>query len=129
MAVDCSFRSRTVPDIAGPCFDKGHVFPALYTCRRAPPRPYSPILAPIPNTPPPILHTQVWEYGSRPTFRGQENVLKEQPRTILLHDNWIKGLKSKKQQYCFYDRRRLSCNYSERPVSAMDWDVQEDGSD
>ena len=72
--------------------------------------------------------------GAVGTLWESENVLKEQPRTILLHNNWIKGLKSKiprmmQRHDWFYDRKRLMCNYSERLVSATDWDVQEDGSD
>ncbi len=65
---------------------------------------------------------QLWDIAS--------NISSTNPEVVILHNNWIRGLRSKirriiDQRLWWYDREGEMCDYSPNPVYELSWNVEE----
>eukprot|EP00055_Hartaetosiga_balthica_P011981 m.56418 g.56418 ORF g.56418 m.56418 type:complete len:724 (-) comp7798_c0_seq3:3104-5275(-) len=75
-----------------------------------------------------FLDRQLYPNGSVSGFWNSRNIIKEHPQLIILHNNWIKGLRGKIERAVskglwYYNRDKLICSYDLAPEFKFNWSV------
>eukprot|EP00053_Salpingoeca_punica_P009097 m.81418 g.81418 ORF g.81418 m.81418 type:complete len:764 (-) comp14876_c0_seq3:854-3145(-) len=77
-----------------------------------------------------FLDRTLFPNGAVGGYWDAEDVLAAQPNLVILHNNWIRGLRSKVKRAIdhklwFYSRDKEICDYSARPKFSLDWAIDE----
>ncbi|EDQ92757.1 uncharacterized protein MONBRDRAFT_4746 [Monosiga brevicollis MX1] len=73
-----------------------------------------------------FLDRQRFPAGAVGGFWGLADIAVEQPQLVLLHNNWVKGLRAKIRRFTEhkmwrYNRNQEICDYSDAPSYNFDW--------
>eukprot|EP00045_Choanoeca_perplexa_P012107 m.130774 g.130774 ORF g.130774 m.130774 type:complete len:716 (+) comp15888_c0_seq4:182-2329(+) len=77
-----------------------------------------------------FLDREVYANGAVGGYWDQSNLGKTQPQLVLLHNNWIKGLRAKIERFFLhkmwvYDRAQEVCFYGPTPEFVFDWSLDD----
>lgn len=77
-----------------------------------------------------FLDREFYPNGHVNSYWEAYNITKAHPQLIVLHNNWIKGLRAKIERLVdhklwFFDRQKEICDYSPSPLFVFDWSVDD----
>eukprot|EP00049_Salpingoeca_infusionum_P015209 m.292234 g.292234 ORF g.292234 m.292234 type:complete len:734 (-) comp15837_c0_seq5:572-2773(-) len=79
-----------------------------------------------------FLNRKHYPNGHVSQFWEQDDIQAFNPDIVILHNNWIKGLRAKIERLIqhglwFYDRSKQVCTYEPSPRFVLDWEVADHG--
>eukprot|EP00052_Salpingoeca_macrocollata_P017587 m.143482 g.143482 ORF g.143482 m.143482 type:complete len:775 (-) comp20434_c0_seq2:60-2384(-) len=77
-----------------------------------------------------FLDRQLYPNGAVGKFWELKDIRSERPDMMILHDNWIRGLRAKIRRMIdhnlwYWNREKEICDYSPKPKFDLDWNVED----